>query len=80
MGVFTLQENIMGTLPIGRLLAKVSVPLILSMLGYALYGIADSIFIARLGTNALTAISLSTPVTMLLTCISVGFSVGNNIK
>lgn len=46
-----MQENIIGTLPIGRLLVKVSVPLILSMLCYALYGIADSIFIARLGTD-----------------------------
>ena len=29
-----MQENIMGTLPVGRLLVKVSVPLILSMLCY----------------------------------------------
>ena len=48
------EENIMGTLPVGRLLIKMSVPLILSMLSFSLYNIIDSKFVARLGDNALT--------------------------
>lgn len=71
-------ENIMGTLPVGKLLMTMSVPMILSMMVSSLYSIIDSIFISRLGENALTAMSLATPVATLLACISVGFTVGMN--
>jgi putative MATE family efflux protein len=71
-------ENIMGTLPVGRLLMKMSVPVILSMMVSSLYSIIDSIFVSRLGENALTAMSLATPISSLLACITVGFSVGMN--
>lgn len=74
------KENIMGTLPIGRLLMKMSVPVILSMLVSTLYGVIDSIFVSRLGNDALTAMSLATPVPSLIACITVGFSVGMNAE
>lgn len=69
------KENIMGTLPIGKLLMKMSVPVILSMLVSTLHGVIDSIFVSRLGNNALTAMSLATPISSLIACITVGFSV-----
>ncbi|WP_455537989.1 MATE family efflux transporter [Terrisporobacter sp.] len=71
-------ENIMGTLPVGKLLMKMSVPMILSMMVSSLYSIIDSIFVSRLGDNALTAMSLATPISSLLACITVGFTVGMN--
>ena len=74
------KENIMGTLPIGKLLMKMSVPVILSMLVSTLYGVIDSIFVSRLGDNALTAMSLATPISSLIACITVGFSVGMNAE
>ena len=74
------KENIMGTLPIGKLLMKISVPVILSMLVSTLYGVIDSIFVSRLGDNALTAMSLATPISSLIACITVGFSVGMNAE
>lgn len=40
-------ENIMGTLPIGGLLRKMAIPLILSLLVQALYSIVDSIYVAH---------------------------------
>ncbi len=52
----------MGTLPIGKLLRKMSLPLIISMLVQVLYGLVDSMYVARLGDSALTAISLCMPV------------------
>ncbi len=73
-----ITENIMGTLPVGKLLMKMSVPMILSMMVSSLYNIIDSIFVSRLGDNALTAMSLATPVSSLLACITVGFTVGMN--
>lgn len=73
-------ENIMGTLPVGKLLMKMSVPVILSMLVSSLYSIIDSIFVSRLGENALTAMSLATPISSLIACTTVGFSVGMNAE
>ncbi len=73
-----MEENIMGTLPIGKLLRKMSVPVILSMLVSSLYSVVDSIFVSRMGQNALTAMSLATPMSSLIACTTVGFSVGMN--
>ena len=72
------KENIMGTLPVRQLLVKMSVPVILSMLVSTLYNVVDSIFVSRLGESALTAMSLGTPVSSLIACVTVGFSVGMN--
>jgi putative MATE family efflux protein len=71
-------ENIIGTLPMGMLIRKMSGPVILSMLVSSLYSIIDSVFVSRLGTNALTAMSLATPMSSLLANITVGFTVGMN--
>ena len=48
-------ENKMGTMPIGRLVFNMSLPMMISMLVQALYNIVDSIFVAKLSENALTA-------------------------
>lgn len=58
-------ENKMGTMPIGRLLFNMSLPMMVSMLVQALYNIVDSIFVAKLSENALTAVSLAFPLQML---------------
>lgn len=43
-----LQENKMGTMPVGRLLFSMAVPMMVSMLFQALYNVVDSIFVAKL--------------------------------
>lgn len=53
----TRKENKMGVMPIPKLLFTMSLPIILSMLVQALYNIVDSMFVARLNENALTAVS-----------------------
>lgn len=52
------ETNIMGYEPIGKLIMKLSLPLMISMLIQALYNIVDSIFVAMLSEEALTAVSL----------------------
>ena len=74
----SVQENEMGTLPIGKLLRKMSLPLIISMLVQVLYGLVDSMYVARLGDSALTAISLCMPVQYLVVGIGIGLGVGVN--
>ena len=71
-------ENKMGTMPIGRLLFNMSLPMVVSMLVQALYNIVDSIFVAKLSENALTAVSLAFPLQMLLVAVATGTGVGMN--
>lgn len=73
-----IQENKMGVMPVPKLLITMSLPMILSMLVQALYNIVDSIFVAQLSEEALTAVSLAFPVQNLMIAISVGTGVGIN--
>lgn len=73
-----VKENKMGTMPIGKLLATMSGPAILSMLINSLYNIVDSIFVAQVGEKALTAVSIVFPIQMLLVAMGVGTGVGIN--
>ena len=46
-------ENKMGTMPMKKLLATMSLPIMLSMLIQACYNIVDSMFVARYSQDAL---------------------------
>lgn len=71
-------ENKLGTLPIRQLLLKMSVPLVLSLLIQVLYGLVDSLYVAQISNEALTAISLCISVQYLITGIGAGIGVGTN--
>lgn len=71
-------KNRMGTMPVGKLLVKISLPLAVSMLIQACYNIVDSIFVAKVSENALTAVSLAFPLQMLIISVAVGTGVGIN--
>ena len=71
-------RNKMGTMPMPGLILNMSLPLMFSLLIQSLYNIVDSIFVARLGQNALTAVSLAYPMQILMIAVSVGTSVGIN--
>jgi putative MATE family efflux protein len=68
----------MKTKPALPLLISMSAPMILSMLVNSLYNIVDSIFVARIGEDALAALALVYPVQNLITSVAVGFGVGIN--
>lgn len=72
------QGNKMGIMPINKLLISMSVPIMISMLVQALYNIVDSMFVAQLNENALTAVSLVFPIQNLMISVSVGTAVGIN--
>ena len=71
-------ENNIGSRPIGILLFNMSLPMMISMLVQALYNIVDSIFVAKLSENALTAVSLAFPLQTLLIAVGTGTGVGMN--
>ncbi|MGN1267546.1 MAG: MATE family efflux transporter [Dorea sp.] len=72
------QENKMGVMPIPKLLISMSLPMMLSMLVQALYNIVDSMFVAQLSEDALTAVSLAFPIQNLMIAVASGTGVGIN--
>lgn len=74
----TQAENKMGTMPVNKLLISMSLPMIISMLVQAMYNIIDSIFVAQIGEEALTAVSMAFPVQNLMIAVSAGTCVGVN--
>ncbi|MCD8068354.1 MAG: MATE family efflux transporter [Lachnospiraceae bacterium] len=72
------KNNKMGTMAMPKLVANMSLPLMISLLVQSLYNIVDSVFVARIGEDALTAVSLAYPVQLFMIAVSVGTSVGVN--
>ena len=73
-----IQENKMGTMPVNRLLITMSIPMIISMLVQAFYNVVDSVFVAQISENALTAVSMAFPIQNLMIAVATGTGVGVN--
>ncbi|MGM9650055.1 MAG: MATE family efflux transporter [Butyricicoccaceae bacterium] len=71
-------ENKMGVMPVNRLLLSMSLPMMISMLVQALYNIVDSIFVAQICEDALTAVSLAFPIQNIMIALAGGTGVGVN--
>ncbi|MDL2295682.1 MATE family efflux transporter [Lachnospiraceae bacterium OttesenSCG-928-E19] len=78
MSEITAKENKMGTMPIPKLLITMSLPMMVSMLVQAAYNIVDSMFVAKLSEDALTAVSLAFPIQNLMISVAAGTGVGIN--
>ena len=65
-------------MPVGKLVLNMSLPMMISMLVQALYNIVDSVFVAMLSENALTAVSMAFPLQTLLIAVGAGTGVGMN--
>ena len=74
----TQSQNKMGKLPVGKLIIQISLPMMISMLVQALYNVVDSVFVAQISENALTAVSLAFPIQNLMISTAVGTGVGIN--
>lgn len=72
------QENKMGVMPVTKLIITMSLPIMASMLVQALYNIVDSIFVAQISENALTAVSMAFPIQNLMIAVGTGTGVGIN--
>lgn len=78
MSVSLREENKMAVRPVFPLLMSMAIPPMISMLIQSLYNIVDSMFVAKIGEDALTAVSLAFPVQTLIVACSVGIGVGVN--
>ena len=73
-----MEENKMGIMPVNKLIISMSLPIMISMLVQALYNIVDSVFVAMINENALTAVSMAFPIQNLMIAVGVGTAVGVN--
>lgn len=73
------KENKMGTMPVKRLILNMSLPMIISMMVQALYNVVDSIFVAQLSEEALTAVTLVFPMQNFIIALATGTGVGFNV-
>lgn len=70
------RQRMMAELPMGRLLCKMSIPLMISMLIQSLYNIVDTFFVAKLGIAAISAVGIAFPIQMLMIAASNGLCAG----
>ena len=73
-----LGDNKMRSMPVGRLLFNMALPLAISMLVQALYNVVDSIYVSAYSESAVTALSLAFPIQNLQIGCSTGIAVGMN--
>ena len=75
--------KMMAEMPVRKLMLKMGLPIVLSMMLQALYNIVDSAFVSNMrtgGEQALNALTLAFPVQMLMVAVSVGTGVGVNVS
>lgn len=72
------RSRMLGEMKMSRLVTKISIPIMVSMLVQALYNIVDGIYVARYSADAFTAVSLVMPIQMLMIAVSTGLGVGIN--
>ena len=73
-----LNENKMATMPLGKLLANMAIPMVLAMVVQALYNVVDSIYVSQISESAVTALSLAFPVQNIMIGFATGIGVGVN--
>ena len=75
-----MNDTFMKTRPVLPLLVSMALPNVISMLVNSLYNIVDSLFVARISEQAMTALPLVFPVQNLVNAISIGFGIGINAQ
>lgn len=75
-----MNDTFMKEKPIFPLLTSMALPMVVSMLVNALYNIVDSLFVAQISEDAMTALSLVYPVQNLINAIAIGFGIGINAQ
>lgn len=76
-----IQNNKMANIPMKKLLLKMGLPMILSMVLQALYNVIDSIFVANMGETGIIAnqaLTIAFPIQLLIIAIGVGTGIGIN--
>ena len=71
-----IKENEMLNNSVGFLIVKLSFPVMAGMIVYSLFSLVDTFYVARLGSKALAAITISMPIQILITSVAAATGVG----
>ncbi len=75
-----MNETFMKEKPVLPLLVSMALPNVISMLVNSLYNIVDSLFVARISEQAMTALSLVFPIQNFVNAVAIGFGIGINAQ
>ena len=75
---YFMNNDFMKQKPVFPLILSMSLPMVISMLVNSLYNIIDSFFVAKIGENAMTALSLVFPIQNFINAVAIGFGIGIN--
>lgn len=64
--------------PVGRKLLFLTIPMVMGIFAMVAFNLADTYFVARLGTKELAAMSFTFPVVMLIHSIALGLGIGTS--
>jgi MATE family, multidrug efflux pump len=62
--------------PIGPILIKLTIPMLFGIMGLVIFNLIDTIYVGRLGTTELAALSFTFPVVMVVASIGLGIGIG----
>ena len=72
-------NELFTTMPVGRAVAKLAIPTVVSQIIVILYSLADTFFVGQLGDpNQIAALSITFPIYTLLTAVANLFGIGAN--
>ncbi len=72
-------SELFTTMPVGKAVAKLAVPTVISQIVVILYSLADTFFVGQIGDpNQLAALSITFPIFTLLTAVANLFGIGAN--
>ena len=71
-----MEQTYMKEQPVLKLMLRMSLPMVISMMVNSLYNIVDSFFVAQISEDAMTALSLVYPVQNLVNAVTIGFGIG----
>ena len=75
-----MNDTFMKTRPVFPLLLSMALPNVISMLVNSLYNIVDSLFVAQISEQAMTALSLVFPIQNFVNAVAIGFGIGINAQ
>ena len=73
-----MNDTFMKEKPVFGLIVSMSLPMVISMMVNSLYNIIDSLFVARISEDAMTALSLIFPIQNFINAVAIGFGGGIN--
>ena len=62
--------------PVQKTLIRLTLPMVLGMLGMVIFNLSDTFFVGQLGTNQLAALTFTFPVVLVVSSIAMGLGIG----